>query len=123
MLIGIPLARITNFIKGFVGHDVLTLSHDASSERPPVDIVNGATVTVTVIAESMVRSASRVARFEAIGGAQQAQAAAVRAIDPSHVAPADWLGLVGEGPVRHLRLSVGAPRVARSQCCWSPSGC
>src|SRR5579863_1685743 len=71
VLIGIPPERIAAFIQGYVGRDVLDLSHEASSERPPVDIVSGATVTVTVIAESMVRSAIRVARAEGFGGPAQ----------------------------------------------------
>ena len=76
VLIGIPPERIAAFIQGYVGRDVLDLSHEASSERPPVDIVSGATVTVTVIAESMVRSAIRVARAEGFGGPAQTQSAA-----------------------------------------------
>ena len=104
VLIGIPPERIAKFIQGYVGRDVLKLSHEAPSERPTVDIVSGATVTVTVIAESMVRSAIRVARAEGMGGPAQAEATAAREIDPSHEAPADWIGLVGDGSVRHLSL-------------------
>ena len=58
VLVGIPPERIAAFIRGYVGRDVLSLSHAAATERPTVDIVSGATVTVTVIAESMVRSAA-----------------------------------------------------------------
>ncbi len=107
VLIGIPPERIAKFIQGYVGRDVLNLSHAAPSERPAVDIVSGATVTVTVIAESMVRSALRVARAEGLGGPTPTETAAAREIDPSHEAPADWLALVGDGSVRHLSLSVG----------------
>ncbi len=107
VLIGIPPERITKFIEGYVGRDVLKLSHEAPSERPTVDIVSGATVTVTVIAESMVRSAMRVARAEGIGGPAPVEATVAREIDPSHEAPADWIGLLGDGSVRHLSLSVG----------------
>ena len=107
VLIGIPPERIAAFIQGYVGRDVLNISHAAPSERPPVDIVSGATVTVTVIAESMVRSAIRVARAEGVGGPAPAAATVVREIDPSHEAPADWIGLLGDGSVRHLSLSVG----------------
>ena len=64
-------------------------------------------MTVTVIAESMVRSAMRVARAEGIGGPAPVEATAAREIDPSHEAPADWPSLVGDGSVRHLSLSVG----------------
>jgi NosR/NirI family nitrous oxide reductase transcriptional regulator len=107
VLIGIPPARIAAFIHGYVGRDVLHIATEAPSARPEVDIVSGATVTVTVIAESMVRSAVRVARAEGIGGPAPAEATVVREIDASHEAPADWIGLLGDGTVRHLSLSVG----------------
>ena len=106
VLVGIPLERITTFIRGYVGRDVLATSHAAASERPDVDIVSGATVTVTVIAESMVRAATKVARAEGMGGPIAAQTAA-RHLDPAREAPADWNALVEEGAVRRLSLSVG----------------
>jgi NosR/NirI family nitrous oxide reductase transcriptional regulator len=106
VLIGIPVEKINNFIHGYVGRDVLAISHSAPSDRPAVDIVSGATVTVTVIAESMVRSAIKVASAKGMGGPATATAA-VRELDPSHVAPADWSALVSEGAVRRLSLSVG----------------
>ena len=107
VLIGIPPERIAAFIQGYVGRDVLRIARDGPQARPAVDIVSGATVTVTVIAESMVRSAIRVARAEGIGGPAPAEVVAMREIDPAHAAPADWPGLLGDGSVRHLRLSVG----------------
>ena len=106
VLIGIPLERIETFIRGYVGRDVLAISHSAPSDRPAVDIVSGATVTVTVIAESMVRAAIKVANAEGMGGPVGA-VAAVRELDPSHAASADWNALVSEGAVRRLSLSVG----------------
>ncbi|MDR3461004.1 MAG: 4Fe-4S binding protein [Beijerinckiaceae bacterium] len=107
VLVGIPPERIAAFIHGYVGRDVLSIAHEAPSERPAVDLVSGATVTVTVIAESMVRSAIRVARAEGVGGPAKAEVTVVRAIDPSREAPADWTGLLGNGSVRRLNLSVG----------------
>ena len=107
VLIGIPPERIAAFIQGYIGRDVLRIARDGPQARPEVDIVSGATVTVTVIAESMVRSAIRVARAEGIGGPAPAEVVAMREIDPAHAAPADWPGLLGDGSVRHLRLSVG----------------
>ncbi|WP_296713312.1 NosR/NirI family protein [Rhodoblastus sp.] len=106
VLIGIPPERIETFIRGYVGRDVLAISHSAPSDRPAVDIVSGATVTVAVIAESMVRAAIKVANAEGMGG-PVAAVAAVRELDPSHAAPADWNALVSGGAVRRLSLSVG----------------
>ena len=107
ILIGIPPERIAAFIHGYVGRDVLSIARAGPSERPAVDLVSGATVTVTVIAESMVRSAIRVARAEGVGGPAKAEVTAAREIDPTHEASADWIGLLGDGSVRHLSLSVG----------------
>jgi NosR/NirI family nitrous oxide reductase transcriptional regulator len=108
VLIGIPPEKIAAFIHGYVGRDVLNLSHAASAERPEVDIVSGATVTVTVIAESMVRSAIRVAHAVGLGGpAQAAPTATAFVIDPAHEAAPDWDGLVNDGTIKRLTLTVG----------------
>ena len=108
VLVGIPPERIANFIHGYVGRDVLHIAADGASARPEVDIVSGATVTVTVIADSMIRSSRRVARATGLGGATLAAVAApAREIDPSHAAPDTWTGLLGDGSVRRLSLSVG----------------
>jgi NosR/NirI family transcriptional regulator, nitrous oxide reductase regulator len=108
VLIGIPPERIAAFIHGYVGRDVLHLATAAPSARPEVDIVSGATVTVTVIADSIVRAAMHVARAEHLGGATLAETAApARQIDPAHPAPDTWTGLLGDGSVRRLSLSVG----------------
>ena len=83
VLIGIPPERIANFIKGYVGRDVLQIATNAPGARPEVDIVSGATVTVTVIAESMVQVRNRVARAERHGGSvrrPQRHAARARSI-------------------------------------------
>ena len=108
VLIGIPPERIANFIKGYVGRDVLQIATNAPSARPEVDIVSGATVTVAVIADSMIRSAIRVARTVKVGGVSAAAAAApAREVDPARSAPEDWTGMLGDGSVRRLSLSVG----------------
>ena len=107
ILIGIPPARIAAFIHGYVGRDVLQLATNSEGARPAVDIVSGATVTVSVIADSMMRSGLRVARAEGIGGKAAAAAPVQRELDPNAVAPEDWTGLLGDGSVRRLHLSVG----------------
>ncbi len=108
VLIGIPPARIAKFIAGYTGRDVLDLAKAGPEGHPPVDIVSGATVTVTVIGESMVHSAIKVARSKGMAGTAVAIETLPRGeIDPAHQAPADWIGLLGDGTVRRLQLSVG----------------
>ncbi|WP_374547074.1 4Fe-4S binding protein [Rhodoblastus sp.] len=105
VLIGIPIEKINAFIRGYVGRDVLSLSQ-AESDRPPVDIVSGATVTVTVIAESMVRAAVKVAEQKGMTGPAVVKPVA-RELDPSHIAPDDWTALVKEGAIGRLSMTVG----------------
>ena len=108
VLIGIPPAKIAQFIAGYVGRDVLALARSGPEGQPPVDIVSGATVTVTVIGESLVQSSIKVARAEGMAGAALAPVNVPRgAIDPAHQAPADWIGLLGDGSLRRLQLTVG----------------
>ena len=108
VLIGIPPARIAHFIAGYVGRDVRDLARVGAEGHPPVDIVSGATVTVTVIGESMVHAAIKVARLKGMAGSAIAADTGPRGeIDPAHKAPADWIGLLGDGTVRRLQLNVG----------------
>jgi NosR/NirI family nitrous oxide reductase transcriptional regulator len=106
VLVGIPPARIAAFIQGYVGRDVRKEVREAGGGLPDVAIVSGATVTVTVIAESMIRAGIRVART--LSGTPAAAAVSqARVIDPAHAAPDTWAGLLAEGSVRRLSLTVG----------------
>ena len=106
VLVGIPPGRITRFINGYVGRDAREIS--AVGARPPVDIVSGATVTVMVIGDSIMRSATRIARKLELGGAaQQGPAKPIRSIDTTRDAIEDWVTLVADGSVRRLHLTVG----------------
>jgi NosR/NirI family nitrous oxide reductase transcriptional regulator len=109
VLIGIPERRIAGVIDGFIGLDVAKL---VSSDRDEhgLDIVSGATVTVMVIDDSVVRSAIKVARRYGLGGLEPEQAlpsGPKPVIDMDKPATlVDWIELVGEGSVRRLKLTV-----------------
>lgn len=103
VLIGIPERRITEFIQGYVGYDVL--AHHGDS-KPPVDIIAGATVTVVVIGDSIIRAAAKVVHARQGGGVQAPAAAARRSIDPTQTGSRTWQQLLGDGSVRRLGLSV-----------------
>lgn len=109
VLVGIPIARITAFIDGYVGRNVLALTAEAATS-PPVDVVSGATVTVLVIGDSLVRSGRKIAQAFGLGGAQAAAAAAAapvrRTLDMERSGTADWPTLLGDGSVRRLLLTV-----------------
>lgn len=104
VLIGIPESRIESYMDGLVGFNPLSAA--AKGEAPPeVDIVSGATVTVLVIGDSVLRSAGRIAA-RITGGGEMATAER-RVVDPAGGEVADWQTLAGNGAVRRLHLSVG----------------
>lgn len=110
VLIGIPEEKVIASLNTLIGKDISRVS--AGSERPPqVDIVSGATVTVLVMGDSIVRSAVQIIRSNRLGGAAVAgaspPASEVRTLDLSKSDIRDWETLVGDGSVRSLRLTVG----------------
>ncbi|QQO44166.1 NosR/NirI family protein [Paracoccus sp. MC1862] len=108
VLIGIPEARVLEAINGLIGADLGRVA--AGEARPPqVDIVSGATVTVLVMGDSVVRSAVRLIRSGRLGGVAPAELApeVQRELDPAATAAADWETLVGDGSVRSLVMTVG----------------
>lgn len=108
VLIGIPERKITAVIDGYVGLDVP--ARLAAPDEHRVDIVSGATVTIMVIDDSILRSAIKVARQYGLGGLKPEAVAAVgpvRGIDMSVRDVTDWTSLTGDGSVRRLELTVG----------------
>jgi len=109
VLIGIPEAKVVASLNALIGAD---MGRVATGEQPApqVDIVSGATVTVLVMGDSVVRSAIRIIRSGRLAGnASQAStvAAGPREVNDALREVADWQTLVGEGAVRSLRLTVG----------------
>jgi NosR/NirI family nitrous oxide reductase transcriptional regulator len=110
VLIGIPEKRISAFIDDFIGLNVVKLVQSEEGDHD-IDIVSGATVTVMVIDDSVVRSAIRVARAYGLGGLASEQAlptgpkASINMTMPA--ATEDWIALIGDGSVRRLKLTVG----------------
>ncbi len=113
VLIGIPERRIVAAMNTLIGKDMKPVATGA--ERPPqVDIVSGATVTVLVMGDSVVRSAVRLIRSGRLGGGSGPAAgatapapAAVKTVDLSKSEVRDWQTLLGDGSVRRLSLTVG----------------
>lgn len=104
VLVGIAESKVVHFIDGYIGRNVLEADADT---RNPVDMVSGATVSMMVIGDSIMRSALKIARSRGIGGAVAAApaAAAPRQIIRSVGAPQNWQALLGEGSVRRLTLT------------------
>ncbi len=111
VLVGIPEPRIIAAINGLIGKDMKPVARGA--EHPPqVDIVSGATVTVLVMADSIIRSAVKLIRNGRIGGDDTAAAAAAlppvtKTLDLERSEIRNWDDLLGDGSVRRLHLSIG----------------
>jgi NosR/NirI family transcriptional regulator, nitrous oxide reductase regulator len=111
VLIGIPEPRIVAAINSLIGKDMKPVAQ-GSQNPPQVDIVSGATVTVLVMSDSIVRSAVRLIRTGRVGGGQAATASAAmppvaKTIDLGHSEIKDWASLLGDGSVRRLHLTIG----------------
>ncbi|MBX6742779.1 MAG: regulatory protein NosR [Acetobacteraceae bacterium] len=112
VLIGIPERRIVAAVNKLVGTDMVPIASGA--ERPPqVDIVSGATVTVLVIGDSVVRSAVQLIRSGRIAaGSSGAVPSAMvppvtKTIESGTGEIRDWESLLGDGSVRRLHLTIG----------------
>ncbi|QRM57172.1 NosR/NirI family protein [Sinorhizobium sp. BG8] len=113
VLIGIPDAKVKALVAGYAGLDLVAEAKSGGTAHE-VDIISGATVTVMVIDDSIVRSGLKVARTLGLGGlAPEAENAGPRsAIDPAAASPADWTEAEGDGTLRRLSLDVAQVNAA-----------
>ncbi|MGI9394741.1 MAG: regulatory protein NosR, partial [Boseongicola sp.] len=108
VLIGIPESQMRESIAGYVGTDLkLELTERGSSHE--LDIISGATVTVVVIEDSVIRAGLKVARALGLGGLTPptAPTGPTRELDTEIVEERTWTELAGDGSVRRLTLDVG----------------
>ncbi|MBP2445056.1 NosR/NirI family protein [Rhizobium leguminosarum] len=109
VLIGIPQAKVVAALNSIIGKNLGRVA--SGEERPPqVEIVSGATVTVLVMGDSVIRSAVKLIRSNRLGpeGASGVKTLPdVKTLDLSKTDVSDWQTLLGDGSVRSLRLSVG----------------
>jgi NosR/NirI family nitrous oxide reductase transcriptional regulator len=106
VLIGIPEKRIIAVLKDYEGLDVGNLVR--GTQDHDIDIVSGATVTVMVMDDTILRSAIKVARLYSLSGlrAERKPAGPVASVNPDINETEDWLGLVSDGSVRRLKISL-----------------
>src|SRR5450759_111995 len=109
VLVGIPERRILEAVNKLIGTDMDRVVRGAAP-APQVDIVSGATVTVLVMGDSIVRSATKLIRSGRLGTQGNAIASAApqasKTIDPGKSEIRDWQSLVGDGSVGRLILTI-----------------
>ena len=107
VLIGIPEARIKAVTEKYAGLDLKKEAVSQGSAHDP-DIVSGATVTIMIIDDSIVRAGIKVAKALSLGGLspESQLASAKRQMDRTKDQVKDWQTLAGDGSIRHFTLDV-----------------
>ena len=112
VLIGIPNSKITALTEGYKGLD-LKAEAAAGGDAHDLDIISGATVTIMIIDDSLVRAGIKVARALSLGGlAPRIATGPRRELDLAHDEVFDWTTLAGDGSVRRLTLDLGQVNAA-----------
>lgn len=108
VLIGIPDSKIQAVTEGYAGIDLIKEA-EAESSVHDLDIISGATVTIMVIDDSIIRAGLKVARALGLGGLSgQIETGPTMEIKPDpDPGSSDWQLLAGDGSVRALRLDNG----------------
>jgi NosR/NirI family nitrous oxide reductase transcriptional regulator len=107
VLIGIPQEKMDTMAEGYIGLDLVAEAQSGGTGHD-VDIISGATVTVMVIDDSIVRAGLKVARALGLGGltANAAPTGPQFELNPDAQAAPDWMTLEGDGTLRRLSLDV-----------------
>ena len=112
VLIGIPDSKIKAMVQGYRGVD-LVAEAQARGSAHDLNIISGATVTVMVIDDGIIRAGLKVARALGLGGLQ-AEIAADHSfeVNTDAIAPDSWMAMEGDGTIRRLSLDVGQVNAA-----------
>lgn len=113
VLIGIPESKIAALPRTYAGLDLVAEAESGGTAHD-LDIIAGATVTIMVIDDSIVRAGLKVARDLGLGGLTPPQAPTGPRFEiaPDATAAEDWETLAGDGTLRRLSLDVGEVNAA-----------
>ncbi|CUH63054.1 Putative electron transport protein YccM [Thalassovita gelatinovora] len=113
VLIGIPDSKIKAMVAGYTGLDLVAEAESGGTAHE-LDIISGATVTIMVIDDSIIRAGLKVARQLGLGGlvVEEKGTGPQFEIDPDAAAASDWMTLEGDGTLRRLSLDVGQVNAA-----------
>ncbi|MCG6884694.1 MAG: NosR/NirI family protein [Silicimonas sp.] len=107
VLIGIPDRKIREMAAGYRGVDLVAEAARRGSAHD-LNIISGATVTVMVIDDGIIRAGLKVARALGLGGLEaETETGPVYEIDRTADAPGSWTEMEGDGTIRRLSLDVG----------------
>jgi len=110
LLVGIPESRLTEFADQYRGKSVRDRIKVGAGQRQGyvnVDAITGATVTVMVMNEALLRAARKVAAARGIIPETEATQQPPAQVRADLFQPADWKQLTGDGSIRRLHLTRG----------------
>jgi len=108
LLVGIPERHLFDFASQLLGAKVtehIVVGQSKKSGVRSIDSLSGATVTVMVVNEVIMRSAKKVARLLGIAGMSATHTILPATINPNVFTKANWEQLMGDGSIRHLELN------------------
>jgi len=116
VLVGISEERIVGVLDDFVGLDIGALVRKTGSDHQ-VDIVTGATVTVMVMDDTILRSAIKVARRFGLSGLkpERKQAGPQATVNLALQEQQSWTTLLGDGSITNLKLTLAQINAAFEQ--------
>ncbi|WP_243431961.1 transcriptional regulator NosR [Aliamphritea spongicola] len=107
LLVGIPEQKLFDFADKYQGLNVtdqVRVGAGNNEDVRNVDVVSGATVTVMVVNEAIMRAARKVARHLNIAGLSKLAVVPPATVKPDVFSKADWIQLTGDGSIRRLAL-------------------
>ncbi len=110
LLVGIPEQKLFDFADQYLQMGVtdrVRVGAANSEDVISVDAVAGATVTVMVVNETIMRAAQKVARQLGLAGMSEVAKAPPAVIKAELFQKADWQTLTGDGSIRRLLLNRG----------------
>ncbi len=107
VLIGIPNSKIKALTEAYSGLDIIAEANAGGSAHD-LNIISGATVTIMIIDDSVVRSAIKVARHFGLGGlvAEAPDQGPTHIVDLENRTISDWHTMSGDGSVRRMTIDI-----------------
>ena len=109
VLIGIPEKDIIAVLDKYIGMDVSRFALGTEDDHQ-VDAMSGATVTIMVMDDTIIRSSIKVARAKGLGGLKSERKATgpVYVVNEKLDKVEDWISVISDGSVRRLKITLGA---------------
>jgi len=107
LLVGIPEQKLNDFAMQYVGHyvsDRIRVSSTVSKNEISVDAVTGATVTVIVVNETIMRAAYKIAVSLGLVEPKAEDSLPISKINHEVYSQQSWQSLLGDGTIRRYHL-------------------